>query len=202
MEGSRWLLPFTHGVDMQAIDAAVRLAEGASATLVAVSLISVPAKSPARGARLEHIQQSKDFLESVYYWTSEQKIPLERHEIFTPMVEERLTTLCSELSCDAIILSGRNRRAALLHPHQVKQLMAEPPVRLLYIHLEPLPEKLPVRSLGTRVLAWLRGFQGSECSMEIEPGAAWEGAAKNEPVALREGGDIHVRSTNLTGGRR
>jgi len=61
MKTSRWLLPFTFGVDMRAIDYAVSLAGSAGATLVPVSLISAPAK----GARLEHIQQSKDFLEAV-----------------------------------------------------------------------------------------------------------------------------------------
>ncbi|BCL83695.1 hypothetical protein ccbrp13_61600 [Ktedonobacteria bacterium brp13] len=51
MKTPRWWLPFTHGVDMRAIDCVVRLAESAGATLVAASLISV---SP-HGARLERI---------------------------------------------------------------------------------------------------------------------------------------------------
>lgn len=54
-------LPFTFGVDMGGIDCAVSLAESAGATLVPVSLIP----APPEGARLELIQQSKDFLEAV-----------------------------------------------------------------------------------------------------------------------------------------
>src|SRR5207248_5017010 len=65
METRRCLLPFTHGVNMQAIDYAVSLAGSSGATLVAVSLVSVPQAPRPRGARLEHIQQSKDFLEAV-----------------------------------------------------------------------------------------------------------------------------------------
>ena len=34
----RWLLPFTHGVDMRAIDYLVSLAENNGATLIPVSL--------------------------------------------------------------------------------------------------------------------------------------------------------------------
>jgi len=64
MNTPRWLLPFTYGVDMRALDAVVGLAGSARATLVPVSLISVPHEGRSRGARLEHIQQSKDFLKS------------------------------------------------------------------------------------------------------------------------------------------
>ena len=40
MRTPRWVLPFTHAVDMRAIDGVVHLAEGHRATLVVVSLIS------------------------------------------------------------------------------------------------------------------------------------------------------------------
>jgi hypothetical protein len=211
MKVSRWLLPFTYGVDMQAIDAAVRLAEGGSAMLVAVSLISIPGKSPGRGARLEHIQQSKDFLESVYYRASEHKVPVERHEVFTSVVQERLTTLSSELCCDAIILLGRNSHPALLHAHEMKELLAQPPARLLYIHLAPPLARQPVHSLVARLLAWLRGNRGTERPIRAEqggiipnaiPDVGGEITLESEPVAQPEGGYIYARSTHLTGGRR
>ena len=67
MYAPRWLLPFTYGVDMRAIDAVVRFAQSAGATLVPVSLILVPHERRAREARLEHIQQSKGFLEAVQH---------------------------------------------------------------------------------------------------------------------------------------
>ncbi len=53
----RWLLPFTQGVDMRAIDYLVSLAQNNGATLIPVSLVSVPNESRSRGARLEHIRQ-------------------------------------------------------------------------------------------------------------------------------------------------
>ncbi len=210
MKVSRWLLPFTYGVDMQAIDAAVRLAEGTSATLVAVSLIFVPGEAPGRGAHPEHMQQSKDFQEAVYYRASELKVPLERYEIFTSVIQERLTTLSSELRCDAIILLGHNRHPTLLHAHEMNPLLAEPPARLLYIHLPPSTKK-PVRSAGARLLAWLRGSRKTVRYMKAEqdrimlegvPDVRGEKTSENEPVPQLEGGDTYAGSAHLTGGRR
>ena len=79
---SRWLLPFTYGVDMRAIDYLVSLAENNGATLIPVSLVSVPKDSRSGGARLEHIQQSKDFLEAVKYKSARLQVPVERYEVF------------------------------------------------------------------------------------------------------------------------
>ncbi|MGH2493806.1 MAG: potassium-transporting ATPase subunit KdpA, partial [Ktedonobacteraceae bacterium] len=79
MKTSRWLLPFTYGVDIRAIDYAVRLAGSAGATVVPVSLVSTPSK----GARLEHIQQSKDFLEAVQHKAARHSVAIERYEVFT-----------------------------------------------------------------------------------------------------------------------
>jgi hypothetical protein len=92
MKMPRWLLPFTYGVDTAAIECVVRLAESAGATLVAVSLIS----NPSKGARLEHIQQSKDFLEVVQHKTARYQVPVERYEVFTTDVLQSLTTLVHE----------------------------------------------------------------------------------------------------------
>lgn len=97
MKTSRWLLPFTHGVDMRSIDDAVRLAESAGATLVPVSLIS----SPPTGARLEHLQQSKDFLEAVQHKAERFQVPLERYEVFTADVQQSITTLVHDTRCNA-----------------------------------------------------------------------------------------------------
>src|SRR5438067_3265471 len=107
MKTTRLLLPFTYGVNMDAIEHAVLLAKGCSATLVPVSLIYIPEGPPvqgrapclgdryptlrfargqayrARGARLEHIQQSKDFLEATKYKAMRYGVPIERFEVFT-----------------------------------------------------------------------------------------------------------------------
>ena len=155
METRRWLVPFTWGVDMQAIDAVIRLAEGGSATLVAVSLITRPDRPGGRGPRLEHIQQSKDFLEAMRWKAERLHISLERHEVFTVDVMQSIATLTHELSCDAIVLVSRGEREALLSGHQLKHMLVEPPAALLVLRLGAQARHHPVRNLGSRTLAWL-----------------------------------------------
>src|SRR5438874_1926683 len=65
-ETTRLLLPFTHGVEMDTIEAAVLLAASHHAALVPLSLILAP-QTRGKGVRLEHVQQSKDFLEAVQH---------------------------------------------------------------------------------------------------------------------------------------
>ena len=92
----RWLLPFTWGVNMAAIDSVVHLAQNGGASLVAVSLISVPEGPGGPGVRLEHIQQSKDFLEAVKHKSARLHVPVERYEVFTTDVLEHYVDLKRE----------------------------------------------------------------------------------------------------------
>jgi hypothetical protein len=83
-ETTRLLLPFTHGVEMDTLEVAVLLAASHHATLVPLSLVLEP-RTRGKGARLEHIQQSKDFLEGVH-----------------------------QLRCDGVVLALRGRNGSLL----------------------------------------------------------------------------------------
>src|SRR5258708_39195830 len=123
MKTPRWLLPFTHGVDMRAIEYAVRLAESAGATLVPVSLISAPPK----GARLEHIQQSKDFLEAVQHKAERFQVPVERYEVFTADVIQSLTTLVHERRCEGSVLVTGGEHNRLLGGGEGRHLLIQPP---------------------------------------------------------------------------
>jgi Universal stress protein family len=121
MMNTRWLLPFTHGVDMRAIDYLVSLAENNGATLIPVSLVSVPTESRSAGARLEHIQQSKDFLEAVKYKAARLQVPLERYEVFTSDVTQSITMLVHDLQCDGIVMVAMEHKEISLHKHELKQ---------------------------------------------------------------------------------
>lgn len=181
MNTQRWLLPFTWGVDMDAIESAVNLAQSAGATLVAVSLVSVPHKPGSRGARLEHIQQSKDFLEAVKWKAARHAVPVERYEDFTADVLQSITSLIHELHCEGIILITSGGKTLLLQDHEVKHLLIEPPALLVLIRLSPPLEGTQKPHLGTRFLSWLRGFQG-------QPGVGSEEQdvqAKEEPLRTR-----------------
>jgi hypothetical protein len=154
MKTLRWLLPFMHGVDMRAIDSVVNLAASTGATLVAVSLISVPDKSRSGGARLEHIQQSKDFLEAVKWKAARYSVLIERYEVFTGNVLQSLTLLVHDQECDSIVLVTAEKRDMLLPALEVKHLLEEPPASLVLLRLPARAER--TWHPGTRFLTWLR----------------------------------------------
>ncbi len=179
MKTPRWLLPFTFGVDMRSIDYAVRLAESAGATLVPVSLVS----SPPRGARLEHIQQSKDFLEAVQHKAERYQVPVERYEVFTVDVLQSLTELVREMRCDGIVLVTSGEYTRLMQHKEVKHLLIKPPAALVLIRL-PMPTGTRFASaphLGTRFFSWLRRHREQQ-------DAAWqaqEAPVMEEPLWIR-----------------
>jgi len=153
---SRWLLPFTYGVDMRAIDYLVSLAEHNGAALIPVSLVSIRDDSRAGGARLEHIQQSKDFLEAVKYKAARLQVPVERYEVFTSDVIQSITTLVHDLHCDGIVMVAVEHKEVLLRAHELKQLLVEPPASLVLIRLPAHAQEARAFHLGARFLSWLR----------------------------------------------
>jgi hypothetical protein len=154
MKTSRWLLPFTFGVDMCAIEYAVRLAESAGATLIPVSLV----RAPLKGARLEHIQQSKDFLEAVQHQAARYQVQLERYEVFTVDVLQSITTLVHDMRCDGIVLVTSGEHTRLLQDEEVKHLLIQPPAALVLIRLTAPVALAPGRR--ARFFSWWRGLRG------------------------------------------
>ncbi len=192
MNTRRWLLPFTQGVDMQAIDSVVSLAESGGVMLVALSLISVPEAHRSRGARLEDIQQSKDFLEAVKWKASRRQVPVEYHEVFTGDVLGSITTLMHDLGCDSIILVSSWKHEALLQTHELKHLLTELPASFILLRL-PTPPERP--HLGARFLSWLRQSLKREDELRLvqeEPEAEgpsqseWRSISGSDPVSGKE----------------
>src|SRR6266567_4200539 len=168
MNTRRWLLPFTHGVDMQAIDSVVSLAESAGTMLVALSLVSVPEARRSRGARLE-----------------------EYHEVFTEDAFESIATLVHDLSCDNMILVSNGKYDALLHGYELKHMLVEPPGSFILLRLPTPPER---SHLGARFLSWLRQRlrQQDESRQVGEPEAddhaqpEWRSLSESELVPGKE----------------
>lgn len=154
--GPRWLLPFTYGVDMRAIGYLVSLAENNRATLIPVTLVSVPNNFRSGGARLEHIQQSKDFLEAVKYKSARLQVPVERYEVFTSDVMQSITALVDDLHCDGIVMVAVEHKEVLLRAHELKQLLVEPPASLVLIRLPAHSQESRAFYLGARFFSWLR----------------------------------------------
>ena len=131
---TRLLLPFAHGVELETLEAAVLLAASHHATLVPLSLISVP-QARGKGARLEHIQQSKDFLEAAQQKALRHGVSLERFEAFTGDIVQSIAALVPRLACDGLILAFRGGKGSLLNAKMIEQLMAIAPCPLYLIYL-------------------------------------------------------------------
>ena len=119
---TRLLLPFTYGGEMDTIEVAVLLAASHHAALVPLSASC--ASDERKGVRLEHIQQSKDFLEAVQRKAFRHHVPLERFEVFTGARVQRMFVLMDQLGCDGILLVLRGRNGSVLDAGMMEQRMA------------------------------------------------------------------------------
>jgi hypothetical protein len=134
---------------MDTIEAAVLLAASHQATLISLSLISVP-QVKGKGARLEHIQQSKDFLEAVGYIAVRHHVPLERFEVFTGDTLQSVLVLVDQLGCDGILLALRGRNGSLLSAETIGRLRE---MRSCPLYLMQFPSRRPFAAL--RVTSWV-----------------------------------------------
>jgi hypothetical protein len=166
MKAPRWLLPFTNALDMRALDAVLSLAQSHGATLLAVSLVVVPHKSRTRGARLERIQQSKDFLEALRYKAARQGVPLERYEIFTGDVVRSLALLAHDQRCDSIVLVSREGKECLLHDYELKRLLEVPPASLVLVRLPAQAGRAWIRLVGNCLISWLRPLRAGPVAVD------------------------------------
>lgn len=182
MESLRWLFPFTHGVDMRAIDTVVRLAGDEGATLVAVSLVAVPSERWSQGARLEHIQQSKDFLEAVKYKAARLQVTIERYEDFTSNVLGSITLLTRDQRCDSIVLVSCGEKEILLNAYEKKCLLVNPPASLVLLRLPTRAEWK--RHMRIPFLSWLR--QPRERQNDIEQRQDTAGAGELSCIRTEE----------------
>jgi hypothetical protein len=145
------LLPFTHGIDSFAIEQAIRLAKSLGATLIPLSIIFVPQERCPGGVRLEHIQQSKDFLEVAKHKAARIGIPLERFEVCTPDVVESINIVAREQECEGILLFVEDRRGVLLQADEIKHLMERAACKLYIMRLRSDDKDTPVRSFRGRL---------------------------------------------------
>src|SRR5215469_10368057 len=150
------LLPFTHGVDMCAIAQALLLAKGRQATLVPLALIHVPEERRAKGARLEHVQQSKDFLEAVKHKAARYDVPIERFEVFTSDVVQSINTIASDLECEGVLLFVGRKDGILLQASEIKRLMETTGCRLYILRLQTGDSKGVAQKLLKGFLSWSR----------------------------------------------
>jgi len=149
---TRLLLPFTHGIEVSAITAALALAQRFDATLVVLSLIHLP-QAPDRGPRWEDIQQSNDFLEFVHHKAARSGVPVERVEIYTRNPVSGIRALAQEMVCVGIVLVVRRGAGVLLATNEVKQLLED---KSMPLHIVRLPVKDSMFSLPRWFSRWFK----------------------------------------------
>ena len=155
MKTTRLLLPFTHGVDLDVLEYAVLLAKNRNATLIPLALIYVPESLRSKGARLEHIQQAKDFLEAMRHKAAKHSVSVERFEVFTSDVVQSIDVLVRQMECEGILLFARGGDGILLSAEEVEQIMKKIDCKLYIMHLPPKENKKFLRMLFSHLSNWL-----------------------------------------------
>lgn len=155
MKTTRFLLPFVHGVDKFAIEQAILLAKSHQATLVPIVLIHVPEERRRKGVRLEYLQQSKDFLETVKRKADRYAVQIERLEVITSDVVKSINLVATEMECEGILLFLSQKGGILLSLHDIKRLMEMPVSKLYVLHLPTKERANFVQEMRRHFSDWL-----------------------------------------------
>lgn len=108
---TRLLLPFTGGIDTQALDCAVQLAVQRRATLVPFALIP---SHDEREVRLEQIQQAQDFLECIRCKAEREHVQVTPLRVFTRDIALSIEAVAGEQLCESVVLFLCNTQEILL----------------------------------------------------------------------------------------
>lgn len=184
---TRLLLPFTHGVNMPAIEQAILLAKSLEATLIPLSVIHVSREGRSRGARLEHIQQSKDFLEAVKYKAARYDVPVGQFEVFTSDIVQSINIVAKEQMCKGILLFLQGRHGVLLQEDEIKRLLKTAVCKLYVLHMQPDEYKGSRPTFRERLSSWLRGSRGRQQQALLE----LQVYSEETPMSLIEIGSLN-----------
>jgi len=137
MKTRRVLLPFTHGINMEALEHAVQFARSSHATLISLAVIYLPEQQRSHGPRPEAIAQANDFLEAVQHKARRAIVPVERFEIVTYDIASCINAFVQEMDCDGILLFSQPNSATFLSCKVMQQLLEQAACPLYLIHLPP-----------------------------------------------------------------
>jgi len=164
---------------MDVLEYAVLLAQGRNATLVPLALLHEPKGRRSGGARLEHIQQSKDFLEAIKHKAARYDVPIERFEVFTVNIVESIIIHAQKMGCEDVLLFVRDGEGILLQTYEIKQLMEQGACKLSIISLPSRAGKRSSWSLPSWLFNWLPGKRHEE--------SKWQGQEVEAQFPLEAG---------------
>lgn len=155
MKKARLLLPFTHGVRTDALEYAILMAQSRDAVLVSLSIID---EGGIKGARLEDIQQSQDFMSLVERKGLKHGVEVEQKEVYTSDAVASIQEQMQSMNCDGVLLLVEDRKGVLLQTAEVKHVIASITSQVHVIRMQPSEmEAREVGFLGRLVQMFHRG---------------------------------------------
>ena len=141
MNEERVLLPFVDGVNIEAIDYALRFSKAAQLPLVVLGLIPQPATG---NVRAEHVEQAQDFLETIAARAEMHGLPsIERHESFSQDISRSILDAIVQLRCRGIIFLLQNDIPCFLDLEDVKNVQESTDANVYLLHLPQKVKKKP-----------------------------------------------------------
>ena len=139
----RLLLPFTYGVDAKAIDHVIYFAKTSHATLVALALVPT---SPAQGdaARLERIEQARDFLETISTKAAVAQVNVELRECYSSDLAECIVSSLQEAACEGLVMLSDDHKTYFLSEDEAQAIQQDSPCPLYRLSMHQ-KKKAPVQ---------------------------------------------------------
>lgn len=201
---TRLLLPFTHGVDLSALEFAAQLAQRCNATLVPLALIATP--TGKAGPRIDYIQQSQDFLTATAYKAARHSVVTELHKVYTDDSVGSISAYARIRMCIFILLCERNGQSLLLSATEVSELLVKEPHKLVIAHL-PCRENLRLPGRFLRFLSDLRAPASEQPDVkltrppipwcELPEVEEWTPIIAQAPLTRKGGDPLTVRDVEL-----
>lgn len=140
MDEERVLFPFVDGVNVEAIDYALRFSKAAELSLVVLALIPQPATGSVRA---EHVQQAQDFLETIAARAEMHGLSsIERHESLSQDTSRSILDAFIQLHCRGVIFLLHNDIPCFLDLKDVKNVQQGTHRNVYILHLPQKEKKL------------------------------------------------------------
>lgn len=175
---NRLLLPFTRGMNAQALDYAVQLTRQRQAMLVPLALIPV---RPDKRTRLEYVQQAQDFLEYTRHKAERQDVAVLPARVYTGNVALSVEAIAGEMACEAVLLFLCNTDEVLLGHAEIRELMDHSTCNM-HIVLFPGKRKRRVSGFPLSAIHRKRAGEDDMLSGELETPFQQEQRVNNSPV--------------------
>lgn len=135
MTKTRLLLPFTYGVDADALTRVLLFARASQSQLVGLALIPVAPKQ--NKVRLERLDQAQDFLEMLVAKAASYGVSVEQHECFTSDVLSSLQSSQQAMDCQSILLVFDGEGVCFLEKDEAREIQQRLATSLYVLHMPP-----------------------------------------------------------------